>query len=376
MAVTQRPLFELFPKLEPHAGFSILGDFPTAVEPLQHLAPDLGSDAAGCYVKRDDRSSALYGGNKVRTLEALFGQARREGKVWVAATGAYGSNHAVATVLHGARLGFRSAVLLFPQGASETARANLRVTLARADQVVSLPHWSCLPFGMWWFARQIARRGESALIMPPGGASPRGCLGFLSAGLELALQVQAGELPAPREVVLALGSTCSSAGLLVGLLLATRLGLGFSAGHAVRPRPQLIAVRVTPWPVTSPLRILRLAGRVAAWLRQLSGDRVFDMERAELARGLELDPRQLGGGYGQPTPSGLAVIERAGALAAALDTTYAAKSAAGLLQRMQHRPARERLFWSTKSSASLPEIAAAELERAPPRMLRWLQSRH
>ena len=370
--MTQRPLFELFPSLERHAGFARLGDFPTPVEPLQHLAPDLGSAAAGCYVKRDDRSSLLYGGNKVRTLEALFGQAQREGKDWVAATGAYGSNHAVATVLHGKRLGFRSAALLFPQPGSETARANLKVVLGHADRVLSLPHWACLPFGMWWFARECRQRAESALIMPPGGASPRGCLGFLSAGLELGLQVQAGALPAPHEVVLALGSTCSSAGLLVGLLLAARLGLGFSLGHPARPRPQLIAVRVTPWPVTSPLRILGLAGKLVAWLRQLTGDPVFDMDRGELGRGLELDPRQLGGGYGQPTAAGLAVIDRAGALAAALDTTYAAKSAAGLLQRVQHRPARARLFWSTKSSASLPEVAAAQLAGAPPRMLRWL----
>src|SRR3954470_6291125 len=137
--VTERPLFELFPRLLPHAGFSILGDFPTPVESLRRLAPDFGPAVDGCYVKRDDLSSPLYGGNKVRTLEALFGQARREGKDWVAATGAYGSNHAVATVLHGGRLGFRCAALLFPQPGSETARANLRVSLARADHVLSLP---------------------------------------------------------------------------------------------------------------------------------------------------------------------------------------------------------------------------------------------
>lgn len=372
LLVNERPLLELFPRLAPHAGFSILGDFPTPVEPLQLLAPDFGRAAQGCYVKRDDLSSLLYGGNKVRTLEALFGQAQREGKDWVAATGAYGSNHAVATVLHGGRLGFRCAALLFPQPESDSARANLSVSLARADQVVSLPHWSCLPWGMWCFARQRRRRRESALIMPPGGASPRGCLGFLSAGLELGLQVRAGVLPAPREVVLALGSTCSTAGLLVGLLLATRLGLGFDSGSTASPRPRLVAVRVTPWPVTSSLRILRLAGNVAAWLRRLSGDRVFDMDRAELARGLEIDERQLGRGYGHATPSGLAAMARAGALSAALDPTYSAKSVAGLLARATSAQPCERLFWSTKSSAPLPDVAAAELEGSPRRMLRWL----
>jgi D-cysteine desulfhydrase len=363
----QRPLFELFPQLEARAGFSILGDFPTPVEPLNAIAPDLGSAASGCYVKRDDLSSTIYGGNKVRTLEALFGQAQREGRQWVAATGAYGSNHAVATVLHGARLGFRCATLLFPQPASQTARANLEVSIARSDRLISLPHWSCLPTGAWWFGRQCQRRGESALIMPPGGAIPRGCLGFLSAALELGKQVQSGVLPAPREVVLAVGSTCSTAGLLVGLLVAARLGIGFGA------RPHLVAVRVTPWPVTSPLRILGLALRVAAWLRELSGDRVFEIERAELAQGLEIDARELGQGYGRPTPAGLAVIQRAGAFSAALDTTYSAKSAAGLLQRVQRRPVCDRVFWSTKSSAPLPEVSAEQLQRAPRAMRRWLE---
>lgn len=366
-----RPLFELFPRLEPHAGFSILGDFPTPIEPLHRLAPDLAG-AGHCYVKRDDLSSPLYGGNKVRTLEALFGQAQREGRAWVAATGAYGSNHAVATVLHGARLGFRSAVLLFPQPASPTARDNLRVSLGRADQVLALPHWSCLPASAWWFSRSCQARGEPALIMPPGGAIPRGCLGFVSAGLELGLQVQAGLMPPPAEVVLAVGSTCSTAGLLVGLALAARMDLGFSESDPARPRPQLVAVRVTPWPVTSPLRILRLAGRVLRWLYGLTGERVFDLPQAELARGLELDPRQLGRGYGLPTAAGLTAIARAGALSAALDTTYAAKSAAGLLARLRERPDRVRVFWSTKSSAPLPLVAAERLAATPTDMLRWL----
>jgi D-cysteine desulfhydrase len=369
-----RPLFELFPRLEQHAGFSILGDFPTPVEPLQRLAPELPG-ASLCYVKRDDASSALYGGNKVRTLEALFGQARREGRAWVAATGAYGSNHAVATVMHGAHLGFRTAVLLFPQPSSATARANLRVSLGRADQVLSLPHWSWLPFTAWSFARACRARGEPALIMPPGGAIPRGCLGFLSAGLELGQQVQAGLLPPPAEVVLAVGSTCSSAGLLVGLALAARLELGFSLRDSRRPRPRLVAVRVTPWPVTSPLRIVGLAERAARWLYELTGERVFEFTRAELARGLELDPGQLGRGYGKPSAAGADVIKRAGALADALDTTYAAKSAAGLLARLQRSPDRVRVFWSTKSSAPLPEVSSEQLAKAPPRMLRWLEQR-
>jgi hypothetical protein len=40
---------------------------------------------------------------------------------------------------------------------------------------------------------------------------------------------------------------------------------------------------------------------------------------------------------------------------------------------VQQRPACERVFWSTKSSAALPEVPAAQLERAPRAMRRWLE---
>ena len=149
LSIPERPLFELWPALVDSVGFSALGEFPTPVEPLLRLVPSLGAAARMVF----GHGASPDPGNKVRTLEPLFGQALREGKSWVAATGAYGSNHAVASALHAARLGLRCAVLLFPQPVSETAQANLRVSVARAERVISLPHWSCLPAGMWWFER-------------------------------------------------------------------------------------------------------------------------------------------------------------------------------------------------------------------------------
>ena len=98
-----RALLELFPRLRrPWVSF---GSFPT---PVQHVTGDV-------WVKRDDLSSPIYGGNKVRTLEALFGVARSRGKDRIYATGAYGSNHAAATVLHAPRVGLAPGVILFPQ---------------------------------------------------------------------------------------------------------------------------------------------------------------------------------------------------------------------------------------------------------------------
>jgi D-cysteine desulfhydrase len=359
---TERPLFRAWPALERVAGFAALGQFPTPVVGLTRwLGVTKGADRT--YVKRDDLSSPVYGGNKVRTLEAIFGQALREGTETIYATGAYGSNHAVATVLHAPRVGLRPGVLLFPQPPSATAIENLQVSLARAEWAEAMAHWAWLPLS-WWQAQRRHGGFPAVRIMRPGGASPRGCLGFLSGALELFEQVDAGVLPRPDEVVLALGSTCSSAGLLLGLSVAAR------RSKRRGPPPALIAVRVTPWPVTSPVRIVSLALATARWLSALTGDPVFEVTRAELSAGLHVDPGYIGKGYGWPTAAGQLSAERLSPLV--LDTTYCQKSAAALLDRLERKPDLVRVFWATKSAAQLPAVTAEELARAPARFRRWL----
>ena len=242
-----------------------LGEFPTPVERMLGLEGELG--CAPFYVKRDDLSSPVYGGNKVRTLEVLFGLARAAGANEVVATGAYGSNHAVATVLHAARAGLRSGAILFPQPKSWAALENFRVSVTRAEALSVLWHWLALPFAI------LRARAPERFVMMPGGATPDGALGYVSAALELAQQVAAGELEPPRRVFVGVGSTCTSAGLLVGFHLAARLGLGF------REPPQVVSCVVTPLPVTSRFRILGLAVRASARLLRSPAIRSFGLTR-------------------------------------------------------------------------------------------------
>src|SRR5205085_439282 len=151
------------------------------------------------------------------------------------------------------RAGFENGVILFPQPRSWAALENLRVIVSKRPVLGIYPHWSFLPYGMWATERRMRRAGQRPYIMPPGGATPRGALGYVSAALELATQVSQGQLPIPRTVTIGVGSTCTSAGLLVGLRVAARLGLGW------KEAPRLVSVRVTPWPVTAHARIVSLA---------------------------------------------------------------------------------------------------------------------
>lgn len=355
-------LFRTWPSLRERIDAVALGDFPTPVERLTTFERELGAESL--YVKRDDLSAEAYGGNKVRTLEVLFGRAKAAGAREIIATGAFGSNHAVATVLHAPRVGLTPGAVLFPQPPSHAARENFRVTLARAERLHVVQHWSLVPYGMW------RARGAGRSVMAPGGATPTGALGYVGAALELAAQVERGELPAPRRIVVGVGSTCTSAGLLVGLAHAARLGLGF------RRAPEIVAVRVSPWPVTSRFRILGLAARASRLLAELAGEPSLCLARDALESGLVVDGSELGPGYGKPSASGRATSElfRARGLFE-LDGTYSAKAAAGFLAAARRDPSGPSLFWSTKSTRPLPSVTDDELARAPDAALRWL-ARH
>jgi D-cysteine desulfhydrase len=365
------PLFELVPRLAPRVSRVALGEFPTPVESLATVSRELavasGSDDA--WVKRDDVSSPVYGGNKVRTLELLFGDARARGHSQVFATGAFGSNHALATALHAPRAGLEAGALLFPQPISHAALLNLRALSESGATLRALPHWSALPFGMAWL--RVGAASPGPYLMTPGGATPLGALGYISAGLELGHQIAAHQLPLPRTVIVGVGSTCTSAGLLVGLALASHFRLGFEPAT----RPRLTSVRVSPWPVTSRLRILRLATRTARLLYELSERTLPLFDSALLGARFSVDGGFLGPGYGEPSAAGdaaEALWRRLGL--AALDSTYSAKAAARVVAGLRAREPGPLLFWSTKSSVPLPPAHRAKTDDAkvPARIRAWL----
>lgn len=386
-------LFRHLPALRGRIPWVRLGDWPTPVEPL-HLPGSRAPGAPLVYVKREDRSSPRYGGNKIRTLEPVLGCALKQGATTVWATGAYGSNHALATVLHARHLGLEPGAALFPQPRSTPARANLAALLSAHPALMRLPTVAALPLAMSWLRRQ-----PGAFVMAPGAASPRGALGALSAALELAEQVAAGVCPAPARIVLAVGSTCTTAGLLAGLHLAARLGIAFRTGV-----PAVTAVRVTPWPITSPTRIALLAWRTLRALARLvasasgvpprpggSGGPEYPESPAptlwyplvhpsslvRLSASLTVDRRFLGGGYGRATAPGhraMHVFEHAGG--PPLDVVYSAKSGAALLDLLSRGTRGPLLFWATKSSAPLPRSGSDEIARAPRALRRWLGDLH
>ncbi len=363
---TDRAIFRAFPQLRGSLAWADLIQAPTPVQRLE--APD---DARTIWIKRDDLTSPLYGGNKPRTLEVLFGGALDLGARRVISTGAFGSNHAVATVIHAPRIGLKPGALLFPQPVSEDALQNFRIIGGRAQPLHLLPHWSFLPWAMWRMGAHAGKGGRDIYLMQPGGATPLGALGYVSAGLELAEQVERGELPVPERIVVAVGSTCTTAGLLLGLHLAADRAAAFR--RRGRPRaPLLHAVRVTPWPVTSAWRIRRLAALTSRLLAERVGDADLAVSPRAFRGRLCVDGRELGGGYGHRTRAGALANEHPLGAQVALDAVYAEKSAAALLRLREQGSAGPILYWATKSSAPLPAVSARPDEPLSRRGEHWM----
>jgi D-cysteine desulfhydrase len=324
-----------------------LGDYPTPVAPIDVFGRTL-------WVKREGAAHPSYGGNKLRTLEAWLGHARAAGARRIWAIGAYGSNHAVATVVHAPRAGLTAGAVLFPQPPSEWAAENAGALIASGCPIVRLRSVVEVPFAGVALAR---RRGD--IVMPPGGATPIGAFGALGAALELAEQVAAGALPSPRRIVLPIGSTCTTAGLLAGLGVARAIGAWRGA------LPVIHGVRVTPWPITSRTTIVALALRTLQRLVALGGP-----PSARLGE-LVVDGRQIGAGYGVATARGeraaLAVTSAGGPRC---DAVYAGKAAAAAVEL--HRAGIEPLLlWASKSEVAMPAPSREQLAHGPRALVRF-----
>ena len=303
------------------------------------------SDAAGVSVwcKRDDRTAEAYGGNKVRKLEWLLGDARARGCEAIVTTGALGSHHVLATAVHAGARGFDVHAVLFPQPWNAHVEDQLRADLAAGATLYPARSYGAVAARMAWIATRLRMKGQHAYVIGPGGSSPVGALGYVEAGLELAAQIDRGDAPEPDAIYVAAGSGGTAAGLAIGLA---------AAGLVTR----LVAVRVTDRIAINRAVLGQLVRRTSSLLRR-ADSRFPDVRREALAN-LTIDATQLGAGYGASTPEAEAAQRIAAGDELGLDPTYTSKALAALLADAHAGRASRPLFWQTLSSASMVPLIA------------------
>lgn len=223
---------------------------PTPAHPLAALGEELGLKAL--YVKREDKTAAPYGGNKVRNLEYLFADALGQGKSRVVTVAPLGSNFVAALAAHAPRAGLKAEVHHFVAAGSPQIARHARFSAAQgAELTVYGRHASkyagALLAGLASLDERVRR---DAYFIAPGGSSVVGALGHVRAALELAAQVKAGDIPRPDVIVVGAGTCGTLAGLTVGLGLSD-LGT------------RLIGIRCVDALVCNRLAIARLANAVS-----------------------------------------------------------------------------------------------------------------
>ncbi|HYQ43424.1 MAG TPA: pyridoxal-phosphate dependent enzyme [Polyangiaceae bacterium] len=315
------------------------GTYPTPVECLEQLS----TAAATLWVKRDDLTSRLYGGSKVRKLGPLLADAQSCGATRLVTLGTVGSHHVLATGVFGKLAGFSVEAIVMPRPQSPHVLQTARASIGQKVRLIPATTYREA-------SRELARRaGEGAYPIAPGGSNLLGTQGVLAAAAELEKQVRSGLLPEPDLLVLPLGSGGTAAGLAAGLI-HTQL------------RTRVLAVAVA-----EPSRVF--AHKAYA----LAAELVEHTSRAAVAARLEVTTHYLGEGYGQPTVEGEQAAREAARCGLALDDTYTAKAFAAALDRVALGRERVVLFWNTHSSAALaPLLVDAPEEHELPAALRRL----
>jgi 1-aminocyclopropane-1-carboxylate deaminase/D-cysteine desulfhydrase-like pyridoxal-dependent ACC family enzyme len=306
--------------------YGLLGA-PTPIEPLSRLAVELAA-APNLYIKRDDFTTYLVGGNKVRKLEYTMADILRRRATAVVTIGSIQSNHARITAMVSRRLGLKCYLVLNGEG-PDRPTGNALITKLLGIEVVPVASRQDRVPAMDELARDLERRGEKVAKVPLGASDEVGSFGLTAGFAELIEQEQALGL---RFDTILIGT--SSGGTQAGLEVGKRLF----------DRPGLRIIGVSPDDPAAGIRssVTTVADAMSERLGLADG---FD------PGSIEIDESQIGGGYGVPT----AASEEAACLfskteGVLLDPVYTSKVAAALIddcRRGCFPGGHNVLFWHT-----------------------------
>lgn len=283
---------------------------PTPIEPLRRLSRELGGPEV--WIKRDDLLGLAGGGNKTRKLEFLVAEALAQGADTLVTQGAVQSNHCRLTLAAAVREGMRCRLVLEQRVPGsykpEASGNNLLFDLLGVEGVTVVDGGTDMAAAMATVADDVRAGGGRPYVIPGGGSTPLGAMGYVACAEELLAQSFEMGVAFDR-VVVASGSAGTHAGLLVGLTGCSS-GMPLTGINVRRPQAEQ-------------------EGNVHA----------LALATAELA-GAPAPPREavvalgdwVGPGYSLPTPEMVEAVRLFARLEGVLlDPVYTGKAAAGLI---------------------------------------------
>ena len=309
---------------------------PTPLEPLENLSKLLGGPKI--FIKRDDCTGLATGGNKTRKLEFLMGEAQQKNADTIITQGATQSNHVRQTAAISSKLGLRCEIMLEHRTGSEDPdyleNGNVLLDKLFGANIHSVPAGTDMDAAMQDVADDIRKNGANPYIIPGGGSSPTGALGYVNCAMELVGQLNDRSLKIDH-LVTATGSAGTQSGLVVGLE-GTRSGI------------PVLGICVNADKETQEEKVFALAERTTEFI----GIPGSVKRETVVANGDYVGP-----GYGLPTDGMIEAIEllarEEGIL---LDPVYSGKGMAGLIdliRKGEFRKDENIVFLHTGGSAGL-----------------------
>lgn len=321
-----------------------LGFFPTPFYRLNRLSEDLG---VNLFIKRDDFTGMnLFGGNKIRKLQYLMGDAVAKGCEYVFTFGATQSNHAMQTVSACRRCGLKP--VLYLVAIVEPDEGNLRSNLLLDKIMGAEIHVVNIEPGeseeeaeerSLRMAREHMERleaeGHRCYEVPMGGASPVGSVGFVEGYVEFVEQALEMKMD-PNYIFHGTGTGGTLAGLTAGRALT---------GHDVK----IISINVSWKDEGYPQRVRELANRT---LEVLGAE-----ARVDNCKDIHTDLNFYQPGYELPNDMAkeaiLLLARREGLL---IDPVYTGKAFAGMLAYIRNGNVAQGsnvVFWHTGGATAL-----------------------
>ena len=148
---------------------------PTPIEELPRLSKTLGGPRL--LVKRDDQTGLAFGGNKTRKLEFLVAEAQDQGAKMLISGGAMQSNHCRQTAAAAAKYGFECTLVLTGELPAQPS-ANLLLDNLFGAKVVAVPDRKDRDRILQETFDKAVADGKRPYLVPYGGSSPTGALGY------------------------------------------------------------------------------------------------------------------------------------------------------------------------------------------------------
>lgn len=189
-----------------------LANIPTPLEEAPRLAAKMG--LSKLYIKRDDLTGLAGGGNKARKLEYDFAAILKGGYDVIITAGGIQSNHARMTAAAARKLGLDIKLVL---GGPDFGilKGNLLLDVLFGAEIRYLlddDENDHLTSAMELWSKELTNKGHKPYIIPIGGSTGLGALGYVKAMQEISTQFNGGEV----QIILGVGSCGTFAGTILG----------------------------------------------------------------------------------------------------------------------------------------------------------------